>query len=56
LINAIEDGEQEKEHNYHNQLATEDLAEITPKPAQKELPAKEGINKLCSLEQIHSPP
>jgi hypothetical protein len=49
LIAVFEDGEEEKEHNHVNQLAAEDLAEITQKPAQKELPEKESINKLCSL-------
>ncbi len=50
LITVVEDGEEEKEHDHVNQLAAEDLAEITQKPAQKELPAKESINKFCSLE------
>jgi hypothetical protein len=49
LITVIEDGEEEKEHDHINQLAAEDLAETTQKPAQKELPAKESINKFCSL-------
>jgi hypothetical protein len=51
LIAVVKDGEKEKEHNHVNQLAAEDLAEITQKPAQKELPEKESINKLCSLEK-----
>jgi hypothetical protein len=50
LITVVEDGEEEKEHDHVNQPAAEDLAEITQKPAQKELPAKESINKFCSLE------
>jgi hypothetical protein len=50
LITVVKDGEEEKEHDHVNQLAAEDLAEITQKPAQKELPAKESINKFCSLE------
>jgi hypothetical protein len=50
LITVVEDGKEEKEHDHVNQLAAEDLAEITQKePAQKELPAKESINKLHSL-------
>jgi hypothetical protein len=50
LITVVEDGEEEKQHDHDNQLAAEDLAEITQKPAQKELPEKESINKFCSLE------
>jgi hypothetical protein len=34
LITVIKDGGDEKEHDHVNQLAAEDLAEITPKPAQ----------------------
>jgi hypothetical protein len=51
LITVVEDhGEEEKEHNRVNQLAAEELAEITPKPAHKELPEKESIKTLCTLE------
>jgi hypothetical protein len=50
LITVVEDGEEEKEHDYVNQLALEDLAKITQKPVQKELWAKESINKCFSLE------
>jgi hypothetical protein len=50
LITAVEDGEEEKEHSHVNQLAAEELAEIAPKPDQKEPPAKESINKFCALE------
>jgi hypothetical protein len=49
LIIKIEDGEEKKEHDHTNQLA-EDLAEMRPKPAQKELPDKESTNKLYALE------
>ena len=50
LITVVMDGKEEKEHDHVNQIAAEDLAGITQKPAQKELPAKESINKFCSLE------
>ena len=35
LVTVVKDGKEEKEHGYVNQLAAEDLAEITQKPAQK---------------------
>jgi hypothetical protein len=50
LITVVKDGEEEKEHDHVKQLAAEDLAEITQKPAHKELPEKESINKFCFLE------
>jgi hypothetical protein len=49
LIIIIEDDEEEKKHGHTNQLA-EELAEMIPKPAQKALPAKKRMNKLCALE------
>jgi hypothetical protein len=50
LITVVEDREFKKEHEHVNQLAAEELAEIVPRPAQKELPEKESVNKLCALE------
>jgi hypothetical protein len=50
LITVAEDGDEEKEHNHVNQLAAEDLAEITQKPAHVWVEAKDfeawGSSKL----------